>query len=88
MTKKLSNGEDIYLDSSIAKLFVSDALVENCYNAMKNYGTVGYTDDLDISRNLCDALGSQFYSGTSDIQRNIISSLLKKRRRKLCYLIC
>ena len=76
MTKKLSNGEDIYLDSSIAKLFVSDALVENCYNAMKNYGTVGYTDDLDISRNLCDALGSQFYSGTSDIQRHIISSLL------------
>lgn len=62
--------------ASIAKLFISEKLVENCMMAIKNYGTLGYLQECDLQQNLKDSLGSFFYSGTSDIQRNIISSYL------------
>jgi alkylation response protein AidB-like acyl-CoA dehydrogenase len=62
------------LESSIAKLFVSEALVKSCQDAMQIYGGYGYMVDQGIERELRDALGSTLYSGTSEIQRNIIAS--------------
>lgn len=73
---KLLLKKNIFVDSSIAKLYISDSLYENSIDAMKNYGTIGYLDEYNSAEQLKDSIGSYFYSGTSDIQKNIISSML------------
>ena len=64
------------LESSIAKLYVSESLVKSCQDAMQIYGGYGYMVEQGIERDLRDALGSTLYSGTSEIQRNLIASSL------------
>jgi hypothetical protein len=64
------------LESSIAKLFLSESLVKSCQDAMQIYGGYGYMVDQGIERDLRDALGSTLYSGTSEIQRNLIAGSL------------
>lgn len=70
------NQVSIMLKSSMTKLSISEMLCANCMDAMRNYGTFGYIDGYNAAAQLKDSIGSLFYSGTSDIQRNIISSLL------------
>lgn len=65
-----------FLESSVAKLYVSECCVQNSLAAMRIYGGYGYTTEYECERQLRDALGTVFYSGTSDIQRNIIAELL------------
>jgi alkylation response protein AidB-like acyl-CoA dehydrogenase len=64
------------LESSIAKLFVSESLVKSCQDALQIFGGYGYMVDQGIERDLRDALGSTLYSGTSEIQRNLIANSL------------
>ncbi|MFA5336884.1 MAG: acyl-CoA dehydrogenase family protein [Candidatus Omnitrophota bacterium] len=64
------------LDSSIAKLNASEAYIKNCQDALLTYGGYGYMTESMIECELRDALASSLYSGTSDIQRNIITALL------------
>jgi alkylation response protein AidB-like acyl-CoA dehydrogenase len=64
------------LESSIAKLLVSESLVKSCEDALQIFGGYGYMVEQGIERDLRDALGSTIYSGTSEIQRNIIAKSL------------
>lgn len=64
------------LESSIAKLLVSESLVKSCQDALQIFGGYGYMVEQGIERDLRDALGSTLYSGTSEIQRNIIAKSL------------
>lgn len=64
------------IDASITKLFVSEALTSSASDSMQIHGGNGYMTDFEIERALRDAIGSTIYSGTSDIQRNIISRWL------------
>ena len=64
------------LESSVAKLFVSESLIKSCQDALQIFGGYGYMVDQGIERDLRDALGSTLYSGTSEIQRNIIAGSL------------
>ncbi len=73
---QIAGGKNDYAASSIAKLFISECLVKNSMMAMRNYGTLGYLVEGQAEQHLRDSLGSLFYSGTSDIQRNIIAKLL------------
>jgi alkylation response protein AidB-like acyl-CoA dehydrogenase len=63
-------------DSSIAKLFASEALVQSCLDAVQVRGGYGFTTEYGVERELRDAVGSRLYSGTSDIQRAIIARAL------------
>jgi hypothetical protein len=40
------------------------------------YGGYGYMTEFEVERHLRDAIGGTLYGGTSDIQRNIIASLM------------
>jgi alkylation response protein AidB-like acyl-CoA dehydrogenase len=40
------------------------------------HGARGYVSEFELERNLRDAIGGLVYSGTSDIQRNIVARLL------------
>jgi alkylation response protein AidB-like acyl-CoA dehydrogenase len=64
------------LESSVAKLFVSESLVKSCQDALQIHGGYGYMVEQGIERDLRDALGSTLYSGTTEIQRNIIANSL------------
>jgi alkylation response protein AidB-like acyl-CoA dehydrogenase len=64
------------LEASIAKLFVSEALVQSMLDAVQIHGGYGYMTEQGVERDLRDAIGSTLYSGTSDIQRNIIARCL------------
>jgi hypothetical protein len=64
------------LESSVAKLYVSEALVNSCRDALQIYGGYGYMVEQGIERELRDALGSTLYTGTSEIQRNVIAKCL------------
>jgi hypothetical protein len=64
------------LESAVAKLYVSESLVDSCLDALQIYGGYGYMVQQGIERELRDALGSTLYSGTSEIQRNVIAKCL------------
>lgn len=64
------------IEASIAKLYVSEALVQSALDAVQIYGGYGYMTEQEVERDLRDAVASTLYSGTSEIQRNIIARSL------------
>jgi alkylation response protein AidB-like acyl-CoA dehydrogenase len=63
-------------EAAIAKLHVSESFAASAFDAMRIFGSYGYMTEYGLERELRDALGGVFYSGTSDIQRNIIARAL------------
>lgn len=61
------------MDASIAKLFVSESLVRAALDTIQLHGGNGFMTEYDVERALRDAVGSTIYSGTSEMQRNIIA---------------
>ena len=66
-------GDDATMEAALAKLHVSECLVQNSLDAVQVFGALGYTTAAGLERDLRDGVGSLIYSGTSDIQRNIIA---------------
>jgi alkylation response protein AidB-like acyl-CoA dehydrogenase len=64
------------VDSSITKLFVSEAFTSIAMSAVQIHGGNGYMTAYEVERTLRDAIGSTIYSGTSEIQKNIIARWL------------
>ena len=72
-------GRDATLEIAIAKLAISEAAVESGLDAIRIHGGLGYMKESGIDRYLLDAVGSTIFSGTSDIQRElIVRDLVKK----------
>jgi alkylation response protein AidB-like acyl-CoA dehydrogenase len=71
-----SIGKPAMLEAAIAKLFLSESFVQSGLDAIKTLGGYGYMTEFEVERNLRDAIGGTLYSGTSDIQRNIIARLM------------
>jgi hypothetical protein len=70
-----SQGKHPLRESSIAKLYVSEAAVQSCLDAIQIFGGYGYMTEYEIERELRDAISSKIYSGTSEIQKVIIAGL-------------
>ncbi len=68
-----SQGRRALREASVAKLYVSEACVASCLDAMQLHGGYGYMTEFQIERELRDALASRIYSGTSEIQKLIIA---------------
>ena len=64
------------MEAALAKLYLSESFVQSSLDAIRTHGGWGYMTEFQIERDLRDAVGGTFYSGTSDIQRTIISGLL------------
>lgn len=71
-----AQGKRAPIESAIAKLFVSESYVQNCLEALQIHGAYGYSTEMDFERNVRDSIAGKIYSGTSEIQKNIIASLL------------
>jgi hypothetical protein len=65
------------LEAAIAKLYLSEAWIQSCMDAVQIHGGYGYTTEYEVERDLRDAVGSTLYSGTSEMQRNIIARHLR-----------
>ncbi len=63
-------------ESSTTKLYVSEAVAKFMLEALHIFGASGYIKDYGIEQEVRDALAASIYSGTNDIQKNIISSNL------------
>jgi alkylation response protein AidB-like acyl-CoA dehydrogenase len=72
----LGRSRAVSLDAAITKLFVSEALVSTSLDAVQLHGGYGYMAEYDVERALRDAVGATLYSGTSEMQRNIIARWL------------
>lgn len=70
------NGKSVFLEAALTKLTISENWVRCAEDALQIHGGYGYMTDYEIERELRDALGSKIYSGTSEIQRMIVASLL------------
>jgi alkylation response protein AidB-like acyl-CoA dehydrogenase len=64
------------LEAAMAKLHVSQSFVQSSLDAIQIFGGYGYMTEQQVERDLRDAVGSSLYSGTSEIQRNIIAKAL------------
>jgi alkylation response protein AidB-like acyl-CoA dehydrogenase len=64
------------MEAAMAKLYVSECFVQSSLDAVQTFGGYGYMTEQEIERDVRDAVASRLYSGTSDIQRNIIASCL------------
>jgi hypothetical protein len=71
-----SLGRTALMEAALAKLYISEAWTKSCEDALQIHGGYGYMTEYEIERDLRDAIGSRLYSGTSEIQRNIIAALL------------
>lgn len=72
----LDRGKDAVLHISMAKLAVSEAAVQNSLEAIHIHGNVGFDANGPFEGMLRDAIPSTIFSGTSEIQRDIIASML------------
>jgi alkylation response protein AidB-like acyl-CoA dehydrogenase len=72
-----AQGKPATAEASMAKLHVSEAFVQNSLDAVRIFGATGYMVETGLERDLRDSVGGVLFSGTNDIQRNIIASSLK-----------
>jgi alkylation response protein AidB-like acyl-CoA dehydrogenase len=73
---RLDHARTASLDAAIAKLFVSESLVQSALATVQVHGGYGFMTEYEVERALRDAIGSTLYSGTSEMQRNIIARWL------------
>ena len=67
------------MEAGMAKLFATEAAVENAMEAMRIHGAYGYSKELDIERYYRDAPLLAIGEGTNELQRLIIARQLVAR---------
>jgi alkylation response protein AidB-like acyl-CoA dehydrogenase len=68
-------GKPNTMETSVAKVFATEAAVECANLAIQVHGGSGYVDDYPVERYLRDARVTTLYEGTSQIQKLIIGRL-------------
>ena len=69
-------GQPNTLETSIAKLYATEAAVECANTAIQVHGGAGYVDDHPVERYLRDVRVTTLYEGTSQIQKLIIGRVM------------
>lgn len=72
----LETSSAVGMDASIAKLFTSESLVETALDTVRVLGGYGIMAEYGAERALRDSVAGTIYSGTNDMQRNIIARWL------------
>jgi alkylation response protein AidB-like acyl-CoA dehydrogenase len=69
-------GEQATIEVALAKLAISEAAVQNALAAIQVFGGAGYMEEVGIERVLRDAIPTRIFSGTSEIQRDLVAKSL------------
>lgn len=78
--EKLQSKADVSADVAMTKLVVSEANVRSALNAIQVFGGYGYVSEYGVEKDLRDAVGGRIYSGTSEIQRQRLATLMGLNR--------
>lgn len=73
---KLIDGENVTSDAAIAKLITSESNIASALSALQIFGGYGYLREFGLEKDVRNAVAGTIYSGTSEIQRNRIASML------------
>jgi alkylation response protein AidB-like acyl-CoA dehydrogenase len=73
---RLETSKAVGFDAAMTKLFVSESLVESALDAVRVFGGYGVMSEYGLERALRDSIAGTIYSGTNDMQRNIIARWL------------
>jgi alkylation response protein AidB-like acyl-CoA dehydrogenase len=77
--EKYDQGERCDLEAGMAKLFGSEAAMENSAQALRIFGGYGYSTEFDVERYYRDAPLMCIGEGTNEIQKIIIAKQLVER---------
>ena len=69
----LDPGSATDVDAALKKLHLSECLAQSSLDALQIHGCYGSMADYALEREVRDALASRVYSGTSELQRNLIA---------------
>jgi alkylation response protein AidB-like acyl-CoA dehydrogenase len=69
-------GQDATLEIALSKLAVSEAVIQSSLDSIQIHGALGIIADGGIERALRDSVSSTIYSGTSEIQRELVAKEL------------
>jgi alkylation response protein AidB-like acyl-CoA dehydrogenase len=69
-------GHEAAKEIAMAKLFLSEAMVRSSLDSVQIHGGYGYCSEYHVERDLRDSVGARIYSGTSEIQKEIIANAL------------
>jgi alkylation response protein AidB-like acyl-CoA dehydrogenase len=65
------------LDAAITKLHLSECFLQSSLDAVQVHGSYGYMSEFGLECDVRDAVAGRLYSGTSEIQRNIVARHLR-----------
>jgi alkylation response protein AidB-like acyl-CoA dehydrogenase len=72
----VASGKQAPMAAALAKMAACDVGIASSVDAASVHGAQGYVTEYEVEREIRDAVGGLAYSGTSDIQRNIVARLL------------
>lgn len=72
----IDSGRRATLAAAMSKLVASEAVAAIGLDAARIHGARGYVSEYEVERDVRDALGGLVYSGTSDVQKNLVARLL------------
>jgi alkylation response protein AidB-like acyl-CoA dehydrogenase len=72
----IDQGAEATMEVALAKLAVSEAAVRSSLDCIQIHGGIGYASESGIEQMLRDAVPSTIFSGTSEIQRDLIAKEL------------
>ena len=71
-----ANGQEAVQEVAMAKLYLSECFIQSSLDAIQVHGGYGFTTEYEIERDLRDSVAGRIYSGTSEIQSEIIAQSL------------
>ena len=74
--RRFARGRSVTTEISMAKLITSEANLQSALSAVQIFGGRGYMKEYGIEKSLRDAVGAPIYSGTNEMQRVRIASML------------
>ena len=72
---RYDRGQPLTQFAAMVNLHISECFLSSSMDALRNFGGTGYLAGSPAGADLSDAVGGVIYSGTSDIQRQIIAKL-------------
>jgi alkylation response protein AidB-like acyl-CoA dehydrogenase len=74
--RRFAKGRSVTTEISMAKLVTSEANLASALSAVQLFGGRGYMREYGMEKGLRDAIGAPIYSGTNEMQRVRIASML------------
>ena len=72
----IDRGESATLEAALVKLHLSESFLQSSLDALQVHGGYGFMTEYELERDVRDAVGGRLYSGTSEMQRNIVARAL------------